>query len=152
LTVDTEKEETMKSLLLALLAALSFSTCSNQLQNSAWELSGIRIKFDNTTKTSAINQKVKHDLNENYGRVIYVLQNDTLYHMGLEDEVGTIPIRNITPSQIIYQDDGKKGIIDYDLSEDQKALNLAFSNGNTLQLKRINLTEELKRKVAAQTE
>lgn len=141
----------MKSLLLALLAALSFSACSNQLQNSAWELTGMQIKTDDPNKTSAINQKVDHDLKENYGRIIYVLQNDTLYHMGLEDEVGIIPIRNITSSQIIYQDDGEEGIIDYDLSEDQKALNLAFSNGNTLQLKRINLTEELKRQVAAQT-
>jgi hypothetical protein len=149
--VDTEKEETMKSLLLALLAALSFSTCSNQLQNSAWKLTGMRIKTDDPTKTSAINQKVNHDLKENYGRVIYVLQNDTLYHMGLEDEVGIIPIRNITASQIIYQDDGKEGIIDYNLSEDQKALNLAFSNGNTLKLKRIKLTQKLKRQVAAQT-
>ncbi len=138
----------MNSFCLSLLVTLSLNACQDELNNSAWELTGMRVKFDNATKTSAINQKVNHDLKENYGRVIYILQNDTLYHMGLEDQVGIFPIRNITQRQIIYQDGGKKGKIDYDLSEDKKALSLAFPNNNTLQFKRIKLTEELKHRLS----
>lgn len=141
----------MKSFCLSLLVILSLNACHDGLNNSAWEVSGMRISFDSTTKENLINKKVDHAVKNKYNKVYVVFKNDKLHQLGPGDKGKVIKIGKITKDHVNYYVGSKKKKIDYDLFENEKRLTLNFPNGNSLKLKRVKFTEELMRKVVAQT-
>ena len=138
----------MKSLCLSLLVAISLNTCTTDLNNSAWEVSKMRIRFNNSVKTKAINQMIDNDLKNGSGNMIVVF-NDKKIHQFKGGKIDTtFYIHKIKRKQITYKDGDKTSQIEYDLSNEGKLLKLSYTNGSSMELQRISYSEKLKRKVS----